>query len=66
MVGASLMHARRFVYADGIDVDAPAIAVPVGITCRQCPRDDCSERAHERVEIAAAASATHDTAHGRL
>src|SRR5262249_40248310 len=63
MVGAALADARRFVYADGIDTDAAAIAVPVGITCRQCPRDDCSERAFERIEIPpAAAGGTHDTA----
>ena len=51
MVGASLAHARQFVYADGLDLDAPSIAVPVGVTCRQCPREDCAERAFERVEL---------------
>jgi len=51
MVGAAVTHARHFVYADGLDVEAPAIAVPVGITCRQCPRENCTERAFERIKV---------------
>ncbi len=51
MVGAAIAHARQFVYADGLDVEAPAIAVPVGITCRQCPRENCTERAFDRIEL---------------
>jgi len=57
MVGAAVTHARHFVYADGLDVEAPAIAVPVGITCRQCPRENCGERAFERIELPGGASA---------
>ena len=55
MVGAGLAHARRFVYADGLDLDAPSVAIPVGVTCRQCPREDCAERAFERIELPIAA-----------
>lgn len=51
MVGAAIAHARHFVYADGLDLEAPAIAVPVGITCRQCPRENCGERAFERIDL---------------
>jgi XRE family transcriptional regulator, fatty acid utilization regulator len=51
MVGAAISHASQFVYADGLDVDAPAIAVPVGITCRQCPRENCAERAFQRIKV---------------
>jgi predicted transcriptional regulator/DNA-binding XRE family transcriptional regulator len=51
MVGAAIAYARHFVYADGLDVEATAIAVPVGITCRQCPRENCGERAFERIEL---------------
>jgi XRE family transcriptional regulator, fatty acid utilization regulator len=56
MVGAAVAHARRFVYADGLDIDAPAIAVPVGVTCRQCPRENCAERAFDRIELPGPAS----------
>jgi predicted transcriptional regulator/transcriptional regulator with XRE-family HTH domain len=51
MIGAALTHAGAFVYADGLDLEAPGLAVPVGITCRQCPRTDCAERAFERIEV---------------
>jgi predicted transcriptional regulator len=56
MIGAALAHAPRFVYADGLDLEAPGLAVPVGITCRQCPRDDCAERAFERIALPGEAS----------
>jgi len=64
MVGAALAHARRFVHADGLDIEAAATAVPVGITCRHCPRDNCGERAFERITLLGAAShhAGDDTA----
>ncbi len=51
MIGAAIAHAERFACADGLDLEAPGLAVPVGITCRQCPRDDCSERAFERIAL---------------
>ena len=41
-LGCAVEHARRLVYADGVDLDH---VVPVGVTCRLCERDDCSERA---------------------
>jgi predicted transcriptional regulator len=57
MVGAALAHARRFIYADGLDLDAPSVAIPVGVTCRQCPLESCGERAFERIELPTAAPA---------
>jgi predicted transcriptional regulator/transcriptional regulator with XRE-family HTH domain len=51
MIGAAIGYAGRFAYADGIDVTAARIVVPVGITCRQCLRDDCSDRAFERAPL---------------
>ncbi len=53
MIGAALEHAPRFVYADGLDLAAPALATPVGITCRQCPREECMARAAERIDVPA-------------
>jgi predicted transcriptional regulator len=34
------------VYSDGVDVSNPALAVPIGVGCRICPRLDCGQRAH--------------------
>jgi len=48
MIGTGIANAARFVYADGLDLDH---AVPVGITCRQCPRDDCAQRAFDRLPV---------------
>lgn len=44
-LGCELEHARRLVYADGIDLDSAAGVVPVGLTCRLCERMDCRARA---------------------
>jgi predicted transcriptional regulator/DNA-binding XRE family transcriptional regulator len=49
MIGTSIANARRFVYADGIDLDNLDHAMPVGVTCRQCAHDDCRQRAFERL-----------------
>jgi hypothetical protein len=44
-LGCELRHAPRMVYADGVDLDDVEGATPIGVTCRLCPRTDCSQRA---------------------
>jgi predicted transcriptional regulator len=44
-LGCRIEHAKELVYSDGVALDAPGTAVPVGVTCRQCERSDCDERA---------------------
>lgn len=44
-IGCDSSHARRLVYADGLDIENAATAVPIGITCRLCERADCTARA---------------------
>lgn len=51
MIGVGIANARQFVYADDLDLDDLAHAVPVGVTCRQCPRDGCQQRAFERLPV---------------
>lgn len=51
MIGAGIANARQFVYADGYEINGPRYATPVGVTCRQCPRDDCSQRAFEHLPV---------------
>jgi predicted transcriptional regulator len=41
-LGCEAEHAADFVYADALDRSAP---IPIGISCRLCPRDDCDQRA---------------------
>lgn len=42
-LGCEVTHAHELVYADGVPLDGPA--VPIGISCRTCERQDCHQRA---------------------
>jgi hypothetical protein len=44
-LGTGIAHAREIVYADGLHLDDPQIVTPIGVSCRTCPRADCSDRA---------------------
>jgi predicted transcriptional regulator/transcriptional regulator with XRE-family HTH domain len=44
-LGCQLRYARELVYSEGIDLDDLDGGVPVGVTCRLCPRRDCGQRA---------------------
>jgi predicted transcriptional regulator/transcriptional regulator with XRE-family HTH domain len=44
-IGCEAQYASDFVYADGVDVNAPNSAMRIGLSCRICPRDDCDQRA---------------------
>jgi hypothetical protein len=44
-IGCEINRARELVYADGIDLDNPDLAIPIGISCRTCSRLDCAQRA---------------------
>lgn len=50
-LGCLVEHADRLVYAQKINLD-PAHAVPVGSTCRLCPRDACGHRAMPHLKTA--------------
>ena len=45
-LGCHVSHAAGMIYADGVDLSAPAGAVPIGVGCRICPRRECGQRAH--------------------
>ena len=44
MLACPATEADRVVYSDGIDRNDPKAILPVGTTCRLCPRPDCSHR----------------------
>lgn len=44
-LGCEIDHAANFIYADGLQLRDEAAATPIGITCRLCPRRECSQRA---------------------
>ena len=44
-MGVALEHADQLVYSEGVDLAHPARIVPIGVTCRLCPRELCEQRA---------------------
>jgi predicted transcriptional regulator/transcriptional regulator with XRE-family HTH domain len=44
-LGCDVRHAHRLVYADGLGLDAPERAVPIGSGCKVCDRENCVQRA---------------------
>ena len=44
-LGCELRHARRLVYADGLDLDDERPRTPIGAGCRVCERINCPQRA---------------------
>jgi len=50
-VGCPIRHARELVYSDGVDVESLTAAVPVGVTCRLCERQDCEDRVFPALQI---------------
>ncbi len=52
-LGCEISHAHNFVYADDLPLDGAAM--PIGTSCRICPRTDCDQRAFppaaSRIEI---------------
>lgn len=44
MLACPASEAGRVVYGDGIDGNDPKAILPVGTSCRLCPRQDCSHR----------------------
>ncbi|HTP50813.1 MAG TPA: short-chain fatty acyl-CoA regulator family protein [Anaeromyxobacteraceae bacterium] len=49
-IGCEVSHARKLVYADGVDLDSREAVVPVGLTCRLCERTDCEQRAFPPIQ----------------
>jgi len=49
-IGCEVSHARKLVYADGVDLDSRQAVVPVGLTCRLCERTDCEQRAFPPIQ----------------
>jgi predicted transcriptional regulator/transcriptional regulator with XRE-family HTH domain len=48
-LGCEVGYAQEFIYADGLDIDGPRTATPIGISCRICPRTDCEQRAFPQI-----------------
>ena len=44
-LGCDIQHAGRLVYSNGLDLDNPSAATPIGAGCKICPREGCPQRA---------------------
>ncbi len=44
-LGCEMSHAPKMVYSEGMDLSDEAKLTPVGVSCRICPRENCSVRA---------------------
>mgnify|MGYP000199542735 CR=1 FL=1 len=44
MIACDILYADRTIYADGLDLNAAALEVPVGPSCRLCTRRACAYR----------------------
>jgi len=47
-LGCEVQHASAVVYASGLDLKGPA--APIGVSCRICERDNCSQRAFPPID----------------
>ena len=54
-LGCPLSYAGELAYADGLALDDPMIATPIGVSCNVCERLDCVDRAmpslHHKLEV---------------
>jgi len=54
-LGTNVSHAREIAYADGLNLEDSQVVTPIGVSCRICPRTDCTDRAvpslHQRLEL---------------
>ena len=46
-LGCSLQHAEKIAYAASFNLSDPEIFGKIGINCHLCPRQACSQRAHQ-------------------
>ncbi len=50
-LGCGIEHAHRIGYASSFNLDDPKLFSPIGINCHLCPRQACSQRAHQPLLI---------------
>ena len=50
-LGCDASHAGRVGYAGGYDATDRSLFMPIGISCHLCPRQACSQRAHQPLNV---------------
>jgi predicted transcriptional regulator/transcriptional regulator with XRE-family HTH domain len=49
-LGSDVVHAPEMVYSDGVNLENLDAAVPIGVSCRLCSRQDCEQRAFPSIQ----------------
>lgn len=67
-LGCDIAHAKQLVYSDGIDLNNQSLLVPIGPSCRVCPRMECEQRAHPAAghRFRAEPDVKHETIYGNM
>jgi predicted transcriptional regulator/DNA-binding XRE family transcriptional regulator len=50
-LGCEAAQAERVCYSEGFDPQDTSIFAPIGISCHVCPRQACSQRAHQPINM---------------
>lgn len=50
-LGCERSHASKIGYAEAFRMEQPDLFAPIGINCHLCPRQACSQRAHQPLHI---------------
>ncbi|MEL7212010.1 MAG: short-chain fatty acyl-CoA regulator family protein [Pseudomonadota bacterium] len=50
-LGCERSHASKIGYANAFRMDQPNLFAPIGINCHLCPRQACSQRAHQPLHM---------------
>lgn len=50
-LGCDLEHAHRLTYAKAFNLKDDSLFAPIGINCHVCPRQSCSQRAHQPINL---------------
>lgn len=50
-LGCSINNASKLIYASLYQLTDPHLTTPIGINCRQCPRQHCAQRAHQPIHL---------------
>jgi predicted transcriptional regulator/transcriptional regulator with XRE-family HTH domain len=49
MLACDSLHADDVTYGDGLNFSAPSLPIPIGPTCRLCPRETCRHREEDPI-----------------
>ena len=49
-LGCDMKYAKDLIYSEGIDLSNKKLQMPIGVSCRICPRVECQQRAFPPID----------------